>query len=125
MAAATRCNLTPFLLLELLQDYSHPIKQHEADGGLHAAGTGVTSVCGRLKPRTHLRAEARHAVGPRATLRQALRQQPGGQTVVGRGQRAVILQQVARAAALAVVQAGGGHRWWKGGRVVSGRGWKN
>lgn len=60
---------------------------------------------GRLKPRTHLRAEACHAVGPRATLCQALGQQPGGQAVVGRGQRAVVLQQVARAAALAVVQA--------------------
>lgn len=65
-------------------------------------------VAGRLKPRTHLRAEACHAVGPRAALRQALCQQPGGQAVVGCGQRAVVLQQVARAAALAVVQAGGG-----------------
>lgn len=64
---------------------------------------------GRLKPRTHLRAEACHAVGPRATLCQALRQQPGGQAIVGRGQRAVVFQQVARAAALAVVQAGEGH----------------
>lgn len=77
---------------------------------------------GRLKARTHLRAEACHAVGPRAALRQALCQQPGGQAVVGCGQRAVVLQQVARAAALAVVQAGEG-RGRHGGRAgVSKRG---
>lgn len=71
-----------------------------------------------LKPRTHLRAEACHAVGPRATLCQALRQQPGGQAVVGRGQRAVVLQQVARAAALAVVQAGEGRHGGGRGREL-------
>lgn len=71
---------------------------------------------GRLKaPGTHLRAEAGHAVGPRATLCQALGQQPGGQAVVGRGQRAVVLQQVARAAALAVVQAEEGSEGGGGG----------
>lgn len=53
----------------------------------------------------HLCTEACHAVGARAGLRETLRQQPGGQAVVGGGQRAVVLQQVPRAAALPMVQA--------------------
>lgn len=56
----------------------------------------------------YLCAEARHAVGAWAGLRQALCQQSGSKAVVRYGQRSVVLQQVPRAAAFPMVQAGRG-----------------
>lgn len=83
---------------------------------------------GCLHMLTYLCTEACHAVGTWAGLCETLRQQPGGQAVVGGGQRSVVLQQVPRAAALPVMQA---ER--RGGTKVSDmrwtlgllRGWKN